>query len=1600
MAASRIGLLFLVILVAALATLAGCGFSLSATAYQTTVPLRGSVHGGNQPVTGASVQFYAAGTSGPGSAALPLLSKPVQSDSNGNFSIPPSLICPSSTSQVYVVARGGKPGTLSGGGNPALELTAMLGSCNDLSTFSSISVNEVTTVGSVWPLAAFMTSPSHLGYESGDASFLNAVSSVPEFINIAQGNSPGKPTATSYFAENSKLYSLANVLADCVNSSGGSAGDGSPCGLLFSIATLSGGNAPTDTMTAAMRIAQNPHNNVLDIFGLAKADTSYQPTLTSAPPDWTLTLTYLVATPSISLGTGSYVGTQEVTISDSTAGSAIHYTTDGTVPTSSSPLYAGPLSIAVSTTVQAIAVLEGSQSAIASSILTITSAHAPVKLAFLQQPSNALAGATISPAVQVAVEDSSGTVVTSATDPVTLTLAGGTSLAGTLTAAPRNGVATFSNLSVNAAGAGYTLSATSPGLASAISDSFTITASASGAGAPPAKLAFLQQPSNALTGATISPAVQVAVEDSSGKVVTSATDPITLTLKGGTSLAGTLTAAPRNGVATFSNLSVNAAGAGYTLSASSPGLSSATSASFTITASASGAGGSPAKLAFLQQPSNALTGATISPAVQVAVEDSSGNAATTATNPVTVTLVSSAGLQGAQWTATPQNGIATFSKLTVSTAGSGFTLVASSPTLASTTSISFTISASAGATAPLPAKLAFLQQPSNALAGATISPAVQVVVEDNSGNVVTTATNPVTLALVGGSGLTGTLMARPQNGIATFSDLSVGTAGSGYTLSATSPSLTSATSTSFTINAQAGGSGSSPVKLAFLVQPSNALTQATISPAVQVAIENGSGNTVTTAGDSVTVALTNGSGLGGTLTVTAQNGIATFSDLTLSSAGNYTLSASSSGLSSATSASFTVSAPGGGNNASPVKLAFLVQPSNALIQATISPAVQVAVENANGNIVTAGSDSITLSLTNGSGLGGTLTAAALNGVATFSNLTMSAAGSGYMLLASSPGLTSATSASFTISAPSLGNVQPLGVISASQPLAGLGFNIDPLNEWEFQLAAKAGTTHVRFQCGWNATETQTAPPQNQNTATPYVLPSDCQSGLAFAKQYGMHPTIIAAYGSPYHTILSVAAPGGASAGSTSINVQFSSGVGGDTMASLAPFTDTVIAANGSQISARNSYAGTLITGVNQTDATHATLTLASALTSALPANSTTLYTISEYLHPPAATFSPSDPSVIAFAKYAQFLAQSIAAAGLTGDVELWNEPPWSPDPWDERANFYDTFPGVISPGPQGPSLANWGFVAALQGQTPIPGVTYTWAGTNKSGDNSVLNPSMLANTGVAFTQPATTVTSESLHPYTNNPEDSAWSESCLEGTIKAFPLAPLYFMPCNLVSTSQSNSLLVEQESLVQKSRNSSWGVAHDITETGFSLALGDTAHQARYTMRIFLAFQAAGVTPLEFYRLYDSSAQQLTFTDPTTQNPLPSYTAIAGLMSDLGAIKNPAAVQSSNLASIVSYAGSYLLDTVHIVGARPGDTANSEIFAIWQQSTVGIYGKWGTLAQPNPAPVTIEIPAGSVVSTVLNLDTRQPVSYTTSGQQITLDVSDDPIEVLVVPMP
>ncbi len=111
--------------------------------------------------------------------------------------------------------------------------------------------------------------------------------------------------------------------------------------------------------------------------------------------------------------------------------------------------------------------------------------------------------------------------------------------------------------------------------------------SSTGPAAPPvaAKLAFTVQPSDAVAGGAVTPAVQVAVKDVQGNTVTTATTSITLAIgvnpASGT-LSGTTTVAAVNGVATFANLSINNRGTGYTLTGSATTLTGATSNSFNI----------------------------------------------------------------------------------------------------------------------------------------------------------------------------------------------------------------------------------------------------------------------------------------------------------------------------------------------------------------------------------------------------------------------------------------------------------------------------------------------------------------------------------------------------------------------------------------------------------------------------------------------------------------------------------------------------------------------------------------------------------------------------------------------------------------------------------------------------------------------------------------------------------------------------------------------------------------------------------------------------------------------------------------------------------
>ena len=99
------------------------------------------------------------------------------------------------------------------------------------------------------------------------------------------------------------------------------------------------------------------------------------------------------------------------------------------------------------------------------------------------------------------------------------------------------------------------------------------------------------------------------------------------------------------------------------------------------------------------------------------------------------------------------------------------------------------------------------------------------------------------------------------------------------------------------------------------------------------------------------------------------------------------------------------------------KLAFTGQPTNVAAAQPITPAVQVAVQDAVGNSVPGATDAVTVTLgSNPSGgtLGGTMTVSAVQGIATFADLRIDRPGSGYTLGASAAGLSGATSTPFAV----------------------------------------------------------------------------------------------------------------------------------------------------------------------------------------------------------------------------------------------------------------------------------------------------------------------------------------------------------------------------------------------------------------------------------------------------------------------------------------------------------------------------------------------------------------------------------------------------------
>ncbi len=86
-----------------------------------------------------------------------------------------------------------------------------------------------------------------------------------------------------------------------------------------------------------------------------------------------------VATPTFSPAAGTYTSAQNVTISCTTTGATIYYTTDGTAPTTSSAVYSSPIAISTTTTVKAMGVKAGmSNSSVATAVYNFPAVYATI----------------------------------------------------------------------------------------------------------------------------------------------------------------------------------------------------------------------------------------------------------------------------------------------------------------------------------------------------------------------------------------------------------------------------------------------------------------------------------------------------------------------------------------------------------------------------------------------------------------------------------------------------------------------------------------------------------------------------------------------------------------------------------------------------------------------------------------------------------------------------------------------------------------------------------------------------------------------------------------------------------------------------------------------------------------------------------------------------------------------------------------------------------------------------------------------------------------------------------------------------------------------
>ena len=342
----------------------------------------------------------------------------------------------------------------------------------------------------------------------------------------------------------------------------------------------------------------------------------------------------------------------------------------------------------------------------------------------------------------------------------------------------------------------------------------------------PYKVGFVVQPSTTAAGQVITPAVEIAVQDFFGNTVmsddsTEVTISISTNPVGG-SLTGTTTKVVSRGVVVFDDLKIDKAGQGYRLKAEASGLNYSVSEPFDMTVA------SITKITFISLP-QVLQAGVVSSTMVIQAQNIYGNAVNV--NEDVIIRLKTTSLVGKFYK--DASGSIEISSVTIPAGHSSASFYykdmkvgISTITCSEEPDRGWTDAEQQQTIIPASAyKLVFVVQPSTTAAGQVITPAIQVAVQDQYGNIVNSDNNTqVSISIhtnPANGTLSGTTTKKVSNGIATFDDLSINTPGKGYDLEATATGLISVISEKFNIIAFKIININNNVKIMFLDTDNN-----------------------------------------------------------------------------------------------------------------------------------------------------------------------------------------------------------------------------------------------------------------------------------------------------------------------------------------------------------------------------------------------------------------------------------------------------------------------------------------------------------------------------------------------------------------------------------------------------------------------------------------------------------------------------------------------------------------------------------------------------------------------------------------------------------